>query len=119
MPRRILDYPLALAGWHSLASAGHLLSIAGITCFFIMLFDSIRRRKAAIRNTFGIGRYNTRLNFYLYEISRLNFFRTKTLSLFSSYSSSFIILNEFKYKNFESFETTIFYYMFEKRSPIN
>jgi hypothetical protein len=40
--------------------------------FFIMIFDSLRQGKAVTRNTFGIGRYNTRLNFYLYEISRIN-----------------------------------------------
>ena len=75
MPRRVLDYPSALGGWHSLISAGHLLSVAGVLSFFFMIFDSLRHSKAALRLTFGIGRYNTRLNFYLYEISRLGHVR--------------------------------------------
>lgn len=70
MPRRVLDYPAALGGWHSVASAGHLLSVAGMVAFFIMLFDSMRQGRAATRNSFGISRFNTRLNFYTYEISK-------------------------------------------------
>jgi heme/copper-type cytochrome/quinol oxidase subunit 1 len=70
MPRRVLDYPAALGGWHSVASAGHLLSVAGMLAFFIMLFDSMRQGRAATRNSFGVSRFNTRLNFYSYEISK-------------------------------------------------
>jgi heme/copper-type cytochrome/quinol oxidase subunit 1 len=29
MPRRVLDYPASMGGWHSVISAGHLLSVAG------------------------------------------------------------------------------------------
>jgi len=49
-----------------------MLSVAGLIAFFIMIFDSLRQAKAATRNTFGIGRYNTRLNFYLFELAKLN-----------------------------------------------
>jgi cytochrome c oxidase subunit 1 len=35
MPRRILDYPTAFGGWHSIASAGHLISVAGLMAFFL------------------------------------------------------------------------------------
>jgi hypothetical protein len=41
--------------------------------FFIMIFDSLRQGRAAIRNDFGIGRFNTRVNFYIYELSKLIF----------------------------------------------
>lgn len=77
MPRRVLDYPAALGGWHAIASAGHLLSVAGMLAFFIMIFDSMRRCRAATRNSFGISRFNTRLNFYLYEISKTLFIQRK------------------------------------------
>ena len=70
MPRRVLDYPSALGGWHGLVSAGHMLSVAGLIAFFIMMFDSLRRGKAATRTNFGISRFNTRFNFYLYEVAR-------------------------------------------------
>lgn len=115
MPRRILDYPLALGGWHSFISAAHLLSVAGIICFFLMLFDSIRRGKAAIRNTFGVGRYNTRLNFYSYEISRLHYIRRKTLSNFRILAQKQLLLDNKLYSNYEPFETTLLYYIFSKK----
>jgi heme/copper-type cytochrome/quinol oxidase subunit 1 len=76
-PRRVLDYPHSLGGWHAIVSAGHLLSVAALLSFFFMIYDSIRQAKPAIRNTFGVGRFNTRLNFYFFEINRLNFLQKK------------------------------------------
>jgi heme/copper-type cytochrome/quinol oxidase subunit 1 len=78
MPRRVLDYPSSLGGWHSIASAGHLLSVAALLSFFMMMYDSIRQAKPAIRNNFGVGRFNTRLNFYLFEVNRLSFIQRKS-----------------------------------------
>lgn len=77
MPRRILDYPSSLGGWHSMSTAGHLINVAGVLAFFIMIYDSVRQAKPAIRNNFGVTRFNTRLNFYLFEISRLSFIQQK------------------------------------------
>ena len=76
-PRRVLDYPSAFGGWHSVSSAGHLLSVAAMLSFFMMIYDSIRQSKPAVRNTFGVGRFNTRLNFYFFEIYRLRFTQQK------------------------------------------
>lgn len=45
--------------------------------FFMMIYDSIRQSKPAVRNTFGVGRFNTRLNFYFFEIYRLRFTQQK------------------------------------------
>jgi hypothetical protein len=42
-----------------------------------MIYDSVRQAKPTIRNTFGVTRFNTRLNFYLFEISRLSFIQQK------------------------------------------
>ena len=44
----------------------------------MMMYDSIRQAKPAIRNNFGVGRFNTRLNFYLFEVSRLSFIQRKS-----------------------------------------
>ena len=114
MPRRVLDYPASMGGWHSVISAGHMLSVAGLIAFFIMIFDSLRQGKAVIRNTFGISRYNTRLNFYLYEVSRLVYTRQKGLTLFRFVKPNSIKLNDLNYLNFEPFETTIINYSFSK-----
>jgi hypothetical protein len=92
-----------------------MLSVAGLIAFFIMIFDSLRQGKAVIRNTFGISRYNTRLNFYLYEISRLVYTRQKGLTLFRFIKPSSIKLNELNYLNFEPFETTVINYSFSSK----
>jgi heme/copper-type cytochrome/quinol oxidase subunit 1 len=81
MPRRVLDYPSSLGGWHAMASAGHLLTVTALMIFIMMLYDSIRQNKPAIRNNFGVGRFNTRLNFYFFEISRLSFTQRKSFFL--------------------------------------
>jgi hypothetical protein len=38
--------------------------------FFIMIFDSMRIKRAVVRSSFGVARFNTRLNFYIYEGAR-------------------------------------------------
>jgi len=70
MPRRIIDYPAALGGWHAIVSGGHMITVASLISFFIMIFDSMRQGRAAVRTSFGVSRFNTRLNFYLYEVAR-------------------------------------------------
>jgi cytochrome c oxidase subunit 1 len=112
MPRRVLDYPSSLGGWHSIASAGHLLSVAAMLSFFMMIFDSVRQAKPAIRNSFGVGRFNTRLNFYLFEISRLSFTQRK-----SFHNHRFVrVLSSDKRElsplQINSLETTLFSYRF-------
>jgi len=114
MPRRVLDYPASMGGWHSVISAGHLLSVAGLISFFIMIFDSLRQAKAATRNTFGINRYNTRLNFYLYETSRLIHVQRKGLYLYKFLQLSFLKLNKLNYQNYEYLETTLYSYVLHK-----
>jgi len=115
MPRRVLDYPAAFGGWHSVISAGHMLNVAGLMAFFIMIFDSLRQAKAATRNNFGINRYNTRLNFYIYEIARLTYVQQKSLFLFRLIKSSNLKLNNKNYTNFEPFESVLFSYILLKK----
>ena len=79
MPRRVLDYPASLGGWHAIASSGHILTVISLLSFFTMMYDSIKQSKPAIRNNFGAGRLNTRLNFYFFEINRLSFIQKKFL----------------------------------------
>ena len=110
MPRRVLDYPASLGGWHAIVSAGHLLSVAGIMAFFIMIFDSLRQGRAATRNSFGISRFNTRLNFYLYEIARIRFVQRKGWSIARYNTTGGLELNYLDYNNIEVFETTLYSY---------
>jgi len=110
MPRRVLDYPASLGGWHAIVSAGHLLSVAGLMAFFIMIFDSLRQARAATRNSFGISRFNTRLNFYLYEIARNRFIQRKGLYLSRFNRPDSLSLNKLSYTNNEFLETTLYTY---------
>ena len=71
MPRRVLDYPASMGGWHSFISGGHLLTLSGVFAFFCMFLDSVRRAKTKAISTFGIPRFNTRLNTYLFIYLRI------------------------------------------------
>jgi len=80
--------------------------------FFFMIYDSVRQAKPTIRNNFGVGRFNTRLNFYFFEINRLSFLQRK-----SFYNHRFVrietsSLQKFDYLNISNLETTLFSYRF-------
>ena len=111
MPRRVLDYPAALGGWHAVVSAGHMLSVAGMMAFFIMIFDSMRQGRAATRNSFGVARFNTRLNFYIYEGARTWFLQRKGwyTSRFNRHNS--VRMNKLNFVNNEYLETTLYSYV--------
>jgi heme/copper-type cytochrome/quinol oxidase subunit 1 len=110
MPRRVLDYPAALGGWHAIVSAGHLLSIAGLMAFFIMIFDSMRQGRAAIRTSFGLSRFNTRFNFYLYEIARIRHVQRRGWYTSRYFRPQAVSMNEFDYVNYEVIEISYFSY---------
>ena len=114
MPRRVLDYPSSLGGWHSIASAGHLLSVAALLSFFIMMYDSIRQAKPAIRNNFGVGRFNTRLNFYFYEINRLSFIQRKSFHNHRYNRATTTSPRELNHLNLDALDSTLFSYQFTK-----
>ncbi len=115
MPRRVLDYPASFGGWHSVISAGHMLNVAGLMAFFIMIFDSLRQGRAVIRNSFGVARFNTRLNFYIYESIRNIFLQQKFLYLFKKIHYNSIKLNKQNYLNFEPYESVLLTYTFIKK----
>ena len=114
MPRRILDYPAALGGWHAVISAGHLMSVAGMVAFFIMIFDSLRQGRAATRNSFGISRFNTRLNFYLYETSKALFVQRKCWYISRNATSFYTIDDRIDLLNHEILESSTHSYVLIK-----
>jgi hypothetical protein len=75
-----------------------------------MIYDSIRQAKPTIRNNFGVGRFNTRLNFYFYEIGRLNFLQKK--NMYSLRVSRDFDKNQMSKLDIESLDTTLFSYRF-------
>jgi hypothetical protein len=79
-----------------------------------MIFDSLRQAKAATRTTLGVNRYNTRLNFYLFEAARLKVVKQKF---------GYVFLARFRYMQkhrrrplafFEEYESTLISYAFTK-----
>jgi heme/copper-type cytochrome/quinol oxidase subunit 1 len=112
MPRRVLDYPAALGGWHAITSAGHLLSVAGMLAFFIMIFDSLRQGRPAVRNTLGVSRFNTRLNFYLYEIARIRFVQRKGWAISRYNYVDSLHINQLNFTNHELLEVVLYSYTF-------
>jgi heme/copper-type cytochrome/quinol oxidase subunit 1 len=81
MPRRIMDYPAAFGGWHSLISSGHLLTVLAFVFFLCMFADSLYEGRAPVAKTRGVSRLNTRLSFYVYEIRKLAHMRQRSLVL--------------------------------------
>ena len=75
-----------------------------------MIYDSIRQAKPSIRNTFGVGRFNTRLNFYFFEINRLNFLQKK--NMYSLRVSRDNDKHQLSLLDIESLDTTLFSYRF-------
>jgi heme/copper-type cytochrome/quinol oxidase subunit 1 len=111
MPRRVLDYPASLGGWHAIVSAGHLLSVAGLTAFFIMIFDSMRQGRPATRNNFGVSRFNTRLSFYAYEAARLSHIQKKGWYISRNPRTLEMSQNLVQYRNNEFLESTMYSYV--------
>lgn len=78
-----------------------------------MIYDSVRQAKPTIRNNFGVTRFNTRLNFYFFEISRLSFIQQKNFYNFrlkSPYNNSF----RSNTLQVSDLDTTLFSYQFIK-----
>ena len=111
MPRRVLDYPASLGGWHAIVSAGHLLSVAGLIAFFVMIFDSMRQGRPAIRNSFGVSRFNTRFSFYIYESARLLHIQHKGWYIARNTRTTSMARKLVNYGNYESLETTLYSYV--------
>jgi len=78
-----------------------------------MIYDSVRQAKPTIRNTFGVTRFNTRLNFYFFEISRLSFIQRKNFHNFrlkTSYTGN----TKSTPLTVSDLDTTLFSYQFIK-----
>ena len=100
-------------------SAGHLLSVAGLMAFFIMIFDSMRQGRPAIRNSFGVSRFNTRFSFYLYESARLLHVQHKGWYIARHSRTVNMSRKLVRYSNNESLETTLYSYVLVTKHNTN
>ena len=55
MPRRIVDYPEAFAGWNFIASIGSFISFAGLLVFLFGMTYAFSRKVHAPANPWGAG----------------------------------------------------------------
>src|SRR6476661_4382343 len=55
MPRRIVDYPEAFAGWNFIASIGSYISFAGLLVFLFGMAYAFSRKVHAPANPWGVG----------------------------------------------------------------
>jgi cytochrome c oxidase subunit 1 len=55
MPRRIVDYPDAFAGWNFVSSIGAYIFAVGLVVFFVNIVFSLRRKEQVGNNPWGAG----------------------------------------------------------------
>jgi cytochrome c oxidase subunit 1 len=55
MPRRIVDYPDAFAGWNYVSSVGSYISAFGLMIFFVCMAQAFVRKERAANNPWGAG----------------------------------------------------------------
>ena len=55
MPRRIIDYPDAYAGWNMVSSWGAYVSAVGGILFFVVLYKTLTSNVKADANEWGVG----------------------------------------------------------------
>jgi len=68
LPRRLHDYPSVFAGWHSMATVGHLITMVGVAFFFITIIDSFIERKVPVFYNYGVPRFYKRVSYYLFKV---------------------------------------------------
>ena len=80
----------------------------------MMMYDSIRQAKPSIRNNFGAGRFNTRLNFYLFEINRLSCIQRKSFHNHRFVSNKSNNKSNVNLLTLTTLDTTLFSYQFTR-----
>ena len=81
MPRRIMDYPSAFGGWHSIISSGHILTLIGFIFFLLMLFFSLYEGRSNMSKLRGISRLNKKILLYIASARKIRKNRNKQLML--------------------------------------
>ena len=84
-----------------------------------MIFDSMRQGRPAIRNSFGVSRFNTRFSFYIYESARLLHIQHKGWYIARYSRTSDLSRKLVKYGNYETLETTLYSYVLVQNNSSN
>ena len=54
-----------------MATAGHFVTMVGVCCFYLALFDAHRLGKTATSPTLLIPRFNKRVLYYVFKITQI------------------------------------------------
>ena len=102
LPRRVHAYPAILAGWKSMASTGHFITLIGVFFFLLMLVDSHIEKKVATPLSLGIPRWHKRVQYYLFKIRYLQYLNKK-LSVLPNVEIRKILSSHY-FNEYESYE---------------
>ena len=102
LPRRVHDYPAIFAGWQSMATTGHFITLIGVFFFFLMLVDSHIEKKVATPLSLGIPRWHKRVQYYLFKIRYLQYLNKK-LSVLPNVEIRKILASHY-FNEYESYE---------------
>lgn len=67
MPRRIQDYPNGYAGWHSVASFGHLIVVLGVFSFVLVLTHAIYFKRPTAGRHAGLPFISNRPSWLVFD----------------------------------------------------
>lgn len=96
LPRRYHDYPIIYMGWNTLSTMGHITTLFGILFFFLCILDSKMSNLTSINSTLFIPKINKRVNYYIYKINTINYYKDKTISSLKLSNYFFKILQQSK-----------------------
>ena len=102
LPRRVHDYPAIFAGWQSMASVGHFVTLVGVFFFFLMMLDSHIEKKVATPLSLGIPRWHKRIQYYIFKIRYLQYMN-KRLSILPNVEIRKILSSHY-FNEYESYE---------------
>jgi heme/copper-type cytochrome/quinol oxidase subunit 1 len=71
MPRRIQDYPWGFAGWHSVASFGHIIVLIGILNFIFIILLAIYLKRPINSKNKGFPFVSLRVSYLLLDLNYL------------------------------------------------
>ena len=71
LPRRLHDFPAVFTGWQSMATAGHFVTMVGVCCFYLAIFDAHRNNKTIAHHNLLVPRFNKRVLYYVFKIAQL------------------------------------------------
>lgn len=91
LPRRLHDFPAVYMGWQSMATAGHFITLIGVSAFYVTLIDSHFERKLTLFIHTLVPRLNKRVLYYIYKFIHFSQLQKSYAFIPNRYSLSYIV----------------------------